>query len=183
MKPDTKSSVEKQKLIISLPFLGKYSNDLKRKISALASKHLKPNFQVEVIWNSRKRLQNFFSFKDRLPMHLRSKVLYRYTCNGCNSIYLGKTKRHFLVRAYEHLGRSIRTGKDFTFNPKNSNNTAVLEHIHQSKQCKGSLDSFEIIGGARNDFHLRIKESLLVKKVKPTLFNRAETSIPLKLFD
>ena len=183
MKPEIKASVEKQKLIISLPFLGKYSNDLKRKISALASKHLKPNFKVEVIWNSRRRLCNFFSFKDRLPMHLRSNILYRFTCNGCNSIYLGKTKRHFLVRAYEHLGLSIRTGNGLTYNPNNTNNTSVLEHLHQSHECNGSLDCFEIIGGAKNDFFLRIKESLLIKKIKPTLLNQSGSSIPLYLFD
>ena len=183
MESETKANVQKQKLIISLLFLGKYSNDLKKKILALAAEHLKSNFKIDVIWNSPRTLRNFFSSKDRLPMYLRSKVLYRFTCNGCNSIYLGKTKRHFLVRAYEHLGLSVRTGKEFKYNPKNSNNTSVLDHIHQSNQCNGNMDSFELIGGARNDFFLRIKESLLIKKVKPTLLNRNGRSIPLHLFD
>ena len=116
-------------------------------------------------------------------MHLRSKILYRFTCDGCNSIYLGKTKRHYLVREYEHLGISVRTGNKFSFNPKNSNNTAVLEHINQLNGCGGSCDSFEIIGGARNDFHLRIKESLLIKKIKPSLLNPNSQSVPLQLFD
>ena len=182
IKSEIKQSVEKQKFVISLPFLGKYSNDVKRKLSALASKYLKPSIKVEVVWSSQRKVRNFFSFKDRLPMHLRSKVLYKYTCNGCNSIYLGKTKRHFLVRAYEHLGISVRTGNYFTYNPGNSNNTAILNHLHESRGCNGSLDNFELIGGAKNDFFLRIKESLLIKKFQPKL-NQSGKSIPLYLFD
>ena len=174
-------SVEKQKLIISLPFLGKYSNELKKRISSLASNYL-VNTKIVIVWNSQRRLRNFFSFKDRLPVHMRSKILYRFTCNGCNSIYLGKTKRHFLVRAYEHLGLSIRTGKEFTYNPGNKNNSTILDHIHHSRNCHGDLNSFDIIGRANNDFFLCIKESLLITKFKPTL-NQAGKSIPLKLFE
>ena len=181
--PKSGDRVEKQKLIISLPFVGKYSNDLKRKLSALASLHFTSDFRICVVWKSTRKLHTFFSFKDKLPMHLRSKVLYRFTCDGCNSIYLGKTKRHFLVRAYEHMGLSYKTGKRFAYNPDNSNNTTVLNHINQSNQCKGNLDSFEIIGSARNDFFLRIKESLLIKKIKPCLLNPNSQSVPLHLFD
>ena len=147
------------------------------------SSHISSDFRICVVWKSMRTLRTFFSFKDKLPMHLRSKILYRFTCDGCNSIYIGKTKRHFLVRAYEHLGLSYKTGKRFAYNPDNSNNTTVLNHINQSNQCKGNLDSFEIIGSARNDFFLRIKESLLIKKIKPCLLNPNSQSVPLHLFD
>ena len=183
LNPDTSVKIEKQKLVISLPFVGKYSNDLKKKLSALASKHLKSDFKISVVWSSGRTLRSFFSFKDRLPLHLRSLILYRFKCDGCNSIYIGKTKRHFLVRACEHLGLSIRTGKVFTYNPGNNNNTTVLEHINKSNGCGGTLDSFEIIGGARNDYLLKMKESLLIKKIKPSLLNQSSHSVPLQLFD
>ena len=95
---------------------------------------------------------------------------------------MGKTKRHFFVRAYEHLGLSLRTGKRFTYNPNNGNNTAILNHINTSSGCVGNLENFDIIGNASNDFHLCLKESLLIKKFKPSL-NKSVKSIPLKLFD
>ena len=114
-------------------------------------------------------------------MRLRSKILYRFTCNECNSIYLGKTKRHFLVRAYEHLGTSLLTGNQYTYNPNNNNNSGILDHLHETYECNGTLDNFEIIGKANNDFFLRIKESLLIKKDKPTI-NSKEKSILLHLF-
>ena len=109
-------------------------------------------------------------------MRFRSKILYRFTCNGCNSIYKGKTKRHFLVRAFEHLGVSLRTGKKYTYNPKN--NTTILDHLQQAEECNGELNDFEIIGKANNDFCLHIRESLLIQRFKPS-FNLKDKSIPL----
>ena len=166
---------------LSLPFLGKYSNEIKRRVSSLASKYLVKT-KVVITWNSPRKLCNMFAFKDKLPMHLRSKILYKFSCNGCDSVYYGKSVRHFLVRAYEHLGISLRTGKNFTYNQNNSNNSMVLNHLRLSEQCNGSLDNFVIIGQARNDYHLRIKESLLIKKFQPNLNNKVN-SVPLHLFD
>lgn len=178
--PDNTPSQETRTLKISLPFLGRYSNVIKKRLSSLASKYL-DNSKVIIIWNSPRTLRKFFPFKDRLPTHIRSNILYRFTCNGCNSIYYGKTVRHFLVRANEHLGVSLRTGKEFTYNPNNNNNTSILNHIRQS-DCNGEFNDFAIIGQARNDFCLRIKESLLIQKFKPDLNNKIN-SIPLLLFE
>ena len=183
LNPDTGAEIEKEELVVSLPFVGKYSNDLKKKLKALASTYLQSKFKISVVWSSSRKLRSFFTLKERLPMHLRSKILYRFTCDGCNSIYIGKSKRHFLVRAFEHLGKSYKTGKGYTYNPTFKNNTAVWTHLNHSKGCSATLDSFELIGSARNDFFLKIKESLLIKKIKPTLLNPNGRSIPLYLFD
>ena len=48
------------------------------------------------------------------------RVLYRYTCDICNSVYIGKTKRHLLVRQYEHLGTSIFTDKALKYTEKDA---------------------------------------------------------------
>ena len=178
----TDPAQEKKKVVISLPFLGRYSNDVKRKFKSLSLKYFKPNIKVDIIWNSTRKIRNFFHFKDRLPKHLCSKVLYRYSCLGCNSFYIGKTARHVLIREYEHLGKSIRTGKNFKYNPKNNNNSAILNHINLSGGCSGNIDNFKVIGRAKNDYLLRIKESLLIKHLKPNLVNQGQ-SIPLFLFD
>ena len=62
------------------------------------------------LWsNPQNRLRNDFSFKDELPVNMDSFLLYQYTCDTCNCIYISETKRHFMVRAYEHLRLSIRT--------------------------------------------------------------------------
>ena len=139
-----------------------------------------PQCKIRVIFKCNNRLKNFLAFKDKIPSNLRSHILYQYTCNSCNAIYIGKTRRHYLVRVFEHLGISLKTHKKFTFNPKCKNNTAILNHINRQK-CVGIMDNFKIIGSATNDFHLKIKESLLIQKNKPKL-NGADQSVPLELF-
>ena len=42
---------------------------------------------------------------------MNSKEVYKFKCDVCNDAYIGETKRHLLVRQYEHLGKSILTEK------------------------------------------------------------------------
>ena len=137
-------------------------------------------YKLEIIFKSSNRLMDHFRFKDTIPLDCRSFVLYQYTCGKCNFAYIGKTFRHFKVRVFEHCGRSLKTHRLFTFNPQNNNNTAVLKHINTCK-CEASMDDFKIIGSADNDYHLRLKESLLIQRDNPIL-NKNVQSIPLKLF-
>ena len=59
--------------------------------------------------------------------------------------------------------------------------TAVSQHLHKEKHL-ACWDDFKVIGTehTRNDLNLRIKESLLIKKLNPSLVNNS--SEPLKLF-
>ena len=153
--------------------------DIRTKLCNFVSKNF-PQCKLQFIFDSNNRLRNFVSIKDKIPL-VRSHILYRYTCDGCNAIYIGKTRRHYLVRAFEHLGISLRTHKKYTYNPKNGNNTAILNHIN-SKECVGKHDNFKIIGSAKNDFMLCIKETLLIHKNKPKI-NTNERSVPIYLFE
>ena len=81
---------------------------------------------------------------------------------------------------FEHLGISLATGNNYTYNSKNNNNTAVLNHINCGN-CEANLDNFQIIGSARNDYKLCLKESLVIQLYKYDL-NKSVTSMPLKLF-
>ena len=49
------------------------------------------------------KIGNLFSPKDPLPDNLRSYVVYKYICPGCNACYVGETKRHLPIRIKEHL--------------------------------------------------------------------------------
>ena len=134
-----------------------------------------------MIFKCNNRFQSFLGFKDKVPNNLRSHLLYKYTCNSCKAIYIGKTRRHYLVRVFEHLGISLRTHKKFTYNPNNKCNSAILNHVN-CKKCVGDVQNFKIIGSATKDFQLKIKESLLIRKNKPTI-NGADQSVPLELFE
>ena len=160
--------------------MGKDSLKIRRNLTKFASTYFN-SCKIQVVFNSGKRLGSFFGFKDKVPLNARSLVLYKFSCSSCNSAYLGKTKRHFLVRAFEHLGNSLATGNKFTYKPENKNNTTVLNHIN-CNNCHATLDNFRIIGSARNDYTLCLKESLLIQLHKPAL-NKNVKSMPLHLFD
>ena len=174
------TTVPKKEVRICLPFLGKQSFELRKKLTKIVATHF-PQCKLNVIFNSNNRLRNFFNFKDKIPIRCRSHIMYRYTCDGCNAIYIGKTRRHYLVRIFEHLGMSLATGNKFTYNPNNGNNTAIFNHINRNK-CVGNKENFQIIGSAQTDSLLCIKETLLIHKNKPKI-NTNERSTPIYLFE
>ena len=163
-----------------MPFLGKQSLELKSKMQKFVYKYF-PQCKIQVIFKCNNRFQSFLGFKDKIPNNLRSHILYRYTCNSCKAICIGKTRRHYLVRVFEHLGISLKTHKKYTYNPNNKCNSAILKHVNCQK-CVGDVQNFKIIGSATNDFQLKIKESLLIHKNKPKI-NGADQSVPLELFE
>ena len=76
---------------------------------------------------------------------------------------------------------SLATGVNYTFNPNNNNNTAILNHINHTS-CRGKEENFRIIGNAKTDGLLCIKETLLIHKNKPKI-NTNERSTPIYLFE
>ena len=59
--------------------------------------------------------------------------------------------------------------------------TAVKDHMLFCEHIV-SLDDCKILTSSNSEFHLKIKESLLISRDKPEL-NRNEKSLPLCLFD
>ena len=106
---------------------------------------------------------------------MNSKVIYKFKCNICNGVYIGETKGHFLVREYEHLGKSILTEKNLKYTEKDA--TAIRKHCHTA-----DTSCFSLVGNVANKYHLKLKESLLILKMKPSL-NVAKESMPLYLFE
>ena len=49
------------------------------------------------------KIGNLFGVKGPIPGGLRSHVVYKFTCAGCNACYVCKTTRHFSTRVREHL--------------------------------------------------------------------------------
>ena len=59
-------------------------------------------------------------------------------------------------------------------------NSAVFDHAAYCNRIDVSRD-FSVLATANSEFHLKIKESLLIKQDSPVL-NKAVSSLPLKLF-
>ena len=174
-KNKNKSNSGSEKIIsLFLPYLGEASIKLKRSIS----RHIKgniPNCKLRVIFSSKRRLSNYFRFKDVIPKCVQSHLVYKICCAECNLCYYGLTERHFKVRAYDHVGLSFLTGK-----PIKGVDTAMKTHCRDNNHHI-SMDTISIIAREENSFHLRIKESLLIKRDKPSLNNNVY-STPLLLF-
>ena len=171
------SSTEKE-IMISFEFLGKTSLEVKRQLIEIfrtCSKDIKLN----VVFKSSVRVSNAFRFKDQIPKCLNSMLLYKFTCNTCNSVYIRKTKRHYLVRQFEHLGLSVFTNKALRYSDKDV--TAIRKHCHHQNHVN-CTDNFKIMGNSVNNYFLQLKESLLILKLRPTL-NVAKESMLLYLFD
>ena len=161
------TTVSQKPCFISLPFLGTQSFTLRKQLNKLMTNYF-PQCKLKIVFRSDNRLKNSFVFKDKIPMTIRSNLLYKFVCNRCNSVYVGKTKRHYLVRVFEHLGISLRTGKKFSFNNNNKNNSAVLTHIN-TKCCdqNASIQNFSIIGSAETDEFSVLKNLYLYKNLSP----------------
>ena len=86
------------------------------------------NIKLNVVFRSSNRKRNAFRLKDQVPKCMNSRVTYRFKCNICNDVYIGETKRHFLVGEYEHLGKSIHTEENLKYNEKDA--TGVRKHCH-----------------------------------------------------
>ena len=116
------------------------------------------NVKLNVVFKSSNRIRNAFRFKDQISKYMNSKVIYKFKCNICNDVYIGETKRHFLVREYEHLRISILTEKNLKHTERDA--TAIRNHCHShchtaDKAC------FPSVGNAANKYRLKLKESFL----------------------
>ena len=98
-----------------------------------------------------------FGVKDPVPDELRSRVVYKFACAGCNVCYVGETARHFSTRAREYLG-SDRASH-------------VFKHLQNSEHCRAlcSLDCFHILDHASTIFQLKIKEAFHIQREQPSL--------------
>ena len=172
----TKDTVDKKQLLIVLPYLGKQSLLIRKRLQSCIKNNL-PYCSLRIVFQSKTRLSTLFRFKDVIPKDICSHIVYKFVCSCCNATYYGESERHFHIRASEHLGITPLTVKRVA-NPKKS---YINDHMLY-KNHDASYDDFSILTRENNKFKLRIKESLLIKRDKPDL-NRNIYSFPLELFD
>ena len=170
-------TVPKKKIFVSLEYLGKQSFIVKKQLEKIIHDTIS-YCNVIVVFTSNNRLRNGFIFKDKVPKYLKSHLIYEYKCSDCNVTYIGKTFRHFQIRFSEHLGISKLTNKKLSFSELTT--TAIRNHIHYNKH-NSNPECFRIIGHAKNDKDLLIKESLNIDRLSPIL-NKTVKSAPLFLF-
>lgn len=168
------SSASRDIIYFKFPYCGYESFQIRNKIKKLLSEFY-PQVEIRFIFTNNFKIGNFFNIKDRMPANLRSSIIYKYCCN-CNVTYIGKTERHLFVRASEHAGVSYRTGKQLTTPP----HSAIQDHCRITGHTFDS-DNFNILKINKNPFELSLLESILIKKLKPSL-NNTLSSMELKIY-
>ena len=158
LEPNVETT-ERKVIYFKLPYLGQQSIALKSKIKKLCKKFCE-NTDVQLAFQAFK-LSNFFSKKDKLP--LRSHVVYKFNCSGCNSCYVGYTTRHFQTRVNEHF-----------FTDKNSH---VFKHLRENANClrNAEVSDFSIVDRASTEYELKIKESMHIKWLEPSINKQRKT--------
>ena len=159
------STVAKKEVKLYLPFHGKSSDVLHKQLTSLLADTY-PQVDLKIIFRTTFRLSNLFTFKDKIPLRLRSFVVYGVHCTDCESYYIGKTKRHIATRYKEH--RNVERP------------TAVTRHL-LSTGHDVSLADMKVYEKGKTDEELYIKESLIIRDLKPDL-NKTVSSYPLELF-
>ena len=94
-----------------------------------------------------------------------SKVVYKASCWDCQDFYIGKTKRRLHDRKTEHF-------KGIT---SSCHASAIAEHV-TSTGHNLKWDLLEILAKGRSDTHCKIKETLLIQELKPTLNDTVRVS-------
>ena len=133
-----------------------------------------PNISFRFILVNPFKIGSFFNHKDRIPLCLRSSVVYEFRC-ACNDApsYVGSTSRHFYVRMAEHKGISSRTGKPLSSPPYSS----IRNHSH-SCNTPISDSSFKILKSSNRNQDLLLLESLCIHQFAPKL-NETQSAVPL----
>ena len=139
------------------------------------NKHIK-FCELRVVFLTNVRLRNYFCTKDFVPETLQSSLIYNFSCGSCTASCIGKTYRHFKVRVSEHQYVSPRTSKPV----KGTLSTSVTDHMLVCDH-KVVHEDFKFLGNESNRYLLELKESLFIKRDKPSL-NKNLYSQELLLF-
>ena len=136
--------------MIKIPYIGLPSIILKKKIKQ-AIKKINTEYIISCVFYTPK-LGNYFSPKDPTPLPLRAGVIYQFTCEVDPRLsYIGKTKRHLLIRIREHK------------------TSASTIHDHVSIFHCFSPNNFSVLKHCNNDYEANIFEALYIKFFVPTL--------------
>ena len=92
----------------------------------------------------------------------RTKVVYKIICDLCRQCYIGSTIRHLHQRVKEHL---------------TDRRSSVGKHLQlcQSSSISKSIQT-EIIASDHDEANLRLREAILINRIKPTINSREEAS-------
>ena len=109
-----------------------------------------------------------FNVKDPIPKSLKSFVVYKSVCPGCNACYTGERTHHLSTRIKEHL--------------ETDKKSHIFAHFVNNETCKAvsTENCFEIIDSAFTPFRLKLKEATHIIW-KRLLLNKQQKHISISI--
>ena len=104
---ENKTEVKTDTRFFKLPYIGKYSNIAQKKIQNLVKTFCK-DINFKTVFTPFK-VSNKLSYKDPLPFHLQSFIVYIFICANYKVCYAGETTRHLITRINEHLQKDPKS--------------------------------------------------------------------------
>ena len=143
-----------------LPYIGDVSVSTEKKVGELCKRFCKKT-DINIVLTPFK-ICSLFSSKDRLPSALRSFAVYKFTCTGCQSCYIGETRRHLATRIKENLATDKKSH--------------IMKHLLENKTCKNLCEEgcFQVNDYASSPFRLKVKEALHINWLKLNLNKQKE---------
>ena len=127
-----------------LPYIGHTSTDVKHKINKFCKFYCK-SLNIKVVLTPFK-IAGMFNIKDPIPKSLKSFVVCRFVCPGCNACYIAQTIHHLPTRI-THLEMDK---KSHTFTHLVNNETCMV---------LGTENCFEIIDSTATPLRLKLGRS------------------------
>ena len=133
-----------------LPYIGHFCKTTKQKLKKVKDLSLK-NFFTPF------KVGDLFNIKDAISKLLKSFVVYKFVCLGCNACYIGETTCDLSTRIKEHLEKVKKS--------------YILKYIDKNHHCKSLSvpDCFQIIDCASSKFRFKLKEAMHITWTKPSL--------------
>ena len=138
-----------------LPFIGTPYTIVQNKLNQLCNAFCK-NSNIKLIFCPVK-IGSLFSTKDPIPSALKSLVIYKFICTGCNTCYIGEARHHYQTRIKEHL--------------KIDKASHTYKHLNNNLECKNVCNEtcFRVIDSDSSRFRLKVKEARHISWLKPYL--------------
>ena len=106
---------------------GQFCEKFRSELVVLLGKHFS-DVRFNIVLVNKFTVGSFFNYKDKLPMRLKSSLVYKFSCAQCASEYVCMTARTLDIRVDEHVGVSYRTGARLTQPP----HSAIRDHRDSS---------------------------------------------------
>ena len=119
------SKIKENIRYFKLTFIGKFSKFTENKLQRLTKQFCKEDTNIKIVFSIFK-LVSLFSTKGKVLCGIKSYVVYKFVCAGCNASYVDDTYRHISTRTHEHL--------------KTDKSSNIYRDLLKNPQCKSICD-------------------------------------------